>query len=275
MYHFPSSVEPIVKTLKHKKKYTSSLPGGEVVLIFSSSTPLKRTYAEEALAVVRYLWPFRTCREKSFTAEFFLCDAPKYLPPSRTVLDENHVNTGYSFPCESLVVFRKQEWFKVFIHECFHYLGLDESVAENINLDMFNIPIQVSLRETYCEVWARLIQCDFLGGLVKERTFAVRNMVRVLRHMGLTYRDLWGSKAAIYTENTNVFAYVILSAILLHDHTSFVKSFPKFKADVTTLLHLVRKNYRSPSFLRRVQKAETQPLLTGPFSMSAIEFNIP
>ena len=224
--------------------------------------------------VARYLWPYRKCVEGTFNAEIFWCDAPKKLPRPTTPLDQNHVNTGYSYPCESLVVYRKQEWFKVFIHESFHYLGLDKGVAEMVDLDMFTIPLQVSLREAFCETWARIVQCDFLGGLDQEREHSVRNMVRVLRHMGLKYSDLWGAKGNSYAEKTNVFAYVVLTAILLHSPPLFVRSCPRFDANVATLLRLIDTNFRAPSFLKRVRKAEREPSDQGPFRMSVIEFNL-
>jgi hypothetical protein len=93
----------------------------------------------------------------------------------------------------------------------------------------------------------------------------------MLRHNGMIYSDLWGAKGRGYTEETNVFAYVILSAILMHDHESFVQAFPKFVGDKKTLVDLIRNNYRNPSFLRRVAKAEKEKSESGPFRMSAVE----
>lgn len=272
MYYFPPSILPKIETLRHKENFAVDLGHGEVLFTFSSAKPLNRKIPESAAEIVRYLWPYRKCVDHSFAAEFFWCNAPKRLPPPGQVLEEDHVNTGYSFPCKSLVVYRQQEWFKVFIHECFHYLGLDKGVSEKMHLDMFTIPIKVSIREAYCETWARLIQSDYLGGLATERNYAVANMVRVLRHMGLTYADLWGERARNYAEETNVFAYVVLTAILLHDPPQFIKASPRFECSVPKLLQLIRTNYQAPPFLQRVMKAESEPSESGPFHMSGIEF---
>lgn len=272
MYYFPPSILPKIETLRNKETFAMDLGNVDVHFTFSSAKPLDRRIPEAAAEIVRYLWPYRKCVDHSFVAEFFWCNAPKRLPQPGAILEEDHVNTGYSFPCKSLVVFRQQEWFKVFIHECFHYLGLDKGVAGKVRLDMFTIPIQVSVREAYCETWARIIQSDYLGGLSTERNYAVSNMVRVLRHMGLTYTDLWGEEARNYAEKTNVFAYVVLTAILLHDPPRFIDAFPRFECNVPKLLQLVRANYRAPSFLRRVRKAENEPSESGPFHMSGIEF---
>ena len=275
MYEFPASIVPLVNRLVHKEEYRKKInKNAEAVFRFLSQGPVDPLISETAFDVVKYLWPFRTCVDSQFVADIFLCDAPKKLPPKRQILDENHVNTGYSYPCKSLVVYRKQEFLKVFIHESFHYLGLDKCVAEKKLLDMFTIPIDVSVREAYCEFWARTIQCDLLGGLQKERAHSVRNMVRVLRHMGLKYSDLWGAKGRTYAENTNVFAYVVLTAILMHTHKAFADACPRFVCDVETLLRFVRANYRAPTFLRRVERAESEPSETGAFRMSVVELKL-
>ena len=271
MHSFPSSIVPVVQSLHVKSSYQMMLGNCTVHFKFMSNNKVDTKVVQAAAEVVRYLWPYRKCRNHSFTAEFFFCNTPKFLPQKGIVLEDNHVNTGYSVPCESLVVFRKQEWFKVFIHECFHYLGLDNKVAVDVRFDMFTIPIVVSLREVYCEVWARLLQCYFLGGLSKERVHSVRNMVRVLRHMNLTYADLWGSKGQSYSEKTNVFAYVVLTAILMHDYSRFVQAFNKLEGNIDVLITLVQEQFKAPSFLRRVAKAENEPSDRGPFRMSVIE----
>jgi L-rhamnose isomerase len=53
----------------------------------------------------------------------------KILPNTNVdILNENNVNTAFTRTCPSnseIVVFRKEEWFKVFIHETFHSFGID------------------------------------------------------------------------------------------------------------------------------------------------------
>ena len=45
-------------------------------------------------------------------------------------IDREHVNTAFTYPCKKdneIHIFRKEEWFKVLIHESFHSFGLDFS----------------------------------------------------------------------------------------------------------------------------------------------------
>ena len=55
----------------------------------------------------------------------------KELPESQhMILQANNVNTAFTTTCpvnSDIVIFRQEEWFKVFIHETFHNFALDFS----------------------------------------------------------------------------------------------------------------------------------------------------
>ena len=61
----------------------------------------------------------------------FMTDFKKEIPKSTVdVIDVMNVNSGLSDVCQrdsEIIIYRKEEWFKVFIHETFHSLGLDFS----------------------------------------------------------------------------------------------------------------------------------------------------
>ena len=63
------------------------------------------------------------------------CDLEKKLPKNNQTLDEIHCNSAFTTSCKpstTIHVFRKEEWFKVFIHETFHSLGLDFSSMDQL-----------------------------------------------------------------------------------------------------------------------------------------------
>ena len=175
---------------------------------------------------------------------------------SLKILGPEHCNSGLTTFCSingSIVIFRKEEWFKVFIHETFHILGLDFSKfpCNKLNDDMYNLmPIhsKFNLYEAYSETWATIMNClfcayellgkndneeDFLlyaDFLIQyEKMFSMYQCVKVLDFMGLKYTHLYGNTHAarisrdfLYRENTNVFAYYILKMILLYNFGSFM-----------------------------------------------------
>lgn len=91
------------------------------------------------------------------------------IPHGGGVLKPIHINGGISDLCEPsgrIIVYRKEEWFKVFIHETMHNYGLDfgkmNITAANALLHkMFTIQKDVKLYESYCEVWARIMNIVF------------------------------------------------------------------------------------------------------------------
>ena len=142
----------------------------------------------------------------------------KILPESNvSILNEHNVNTAFTTTCpinSEIVVFRKEVWFKAFIHETFHNFGLDFSginlmkVNEKI-VNIFQVNSDVNLFESYTEFWARIINivfCSFTNMKDKnnineflinseffinyERIFAFFQMVKILNFMGLTYNNL-------------------------------------------------------------------------------------
>ena len=67
-----------------------------------------------------------------------------------------------------LLIYRKEEWFKVLIHELFHVLGLDFSVInydnnkEILRKHFNNINSDLLISEAYCELWATILNSCFL-----------------------------------------------------------------------------------------------------------------
>ena len=177
----------------------------------------------------------------------------KQLPNSNNhILNENNVNTAFTRTCpvnSEIVVFRKEEWFKVFIHETFHNFGLDFS-GMNLSscnktiLELFPVKSDVNLFEAYTEFWARIMNalfCSFITIKDKndvydflttaetfiqlERTFSFFQMVKVIDFMGLSYADLYkktsiseNRRNTLYKENTNVLSYYVTTSILMNNY---------------------------------------------------------
>lgn len=190
----------------------------------------------------------------------YLTDIKKLLPDNTyTILEPLHVNGGFTTTCEKvseIVIFRKEEWFKVLLHECFHNLGLDFSLMNISELKktmkkQFPIDCKFDLFETYCEVWARILNAcissyftmedkslekfylysDLL--LQTERLFSLYQCNKILNFMGLTLDGLCktyldgsssNTKATnlLYKEKTNVFAYYIMGSLMMNNYVRFM-----------------------------------------------------
>jgi len=224
--------------------------------------------------VDRLLWLLQP--NKPLIADILLTSAKKFYPKHK-VFGPSNVNTGYS--SNKIVVYRKEEWFKVFIHECFHFFHyehvlFDSSLPKRI-LDLFPVDSEVNLYESYCEVWARTLNCCMISVckhipletlLYHEKKYSIRHMVNVLKHMGLTYNKI--QKLCNYKEETNVLSYVVLTAILMYQdfitqHLSMMPSFTLTNSE--PYVHFIEQNYRNPSFLDAVSHVRPRVTTTMSF----------
>ena len=193
--------------------------------------------------------------KREMNIDIYLTPYEKQLPNSpMLVLDKNNVNSAFTYRCGGylgITIYRKEEWFKVFIHESIHYFGFD-TLLSNRDLNnkiskLFNINSTIDIHESYCEFWARLINIIFISiinynkkklnnqdkinieknileNLYIERKYALFQAVKVLAYMNIDYKDLLNNKIEHeYNENTHVFGYYILTAILLYDWPIFLE----------------------------------------------------
>lgn len=187
--------------------------------------------------------------QEKMTVYFYFNPFMKLMPETpRELIGESHANTAYTYACpkdvSEIVVFRKEDWFKTFIHETFHNLGFDFSenpASSAINeriLKTFHIKSEVRLYEAYTEFWATVINVAFCAFerkqkyedncvylLNMEREFSLFQLVKTLNHFDLRYQDLLQRGVAYekYTEETSVLAYFIIKAILLQNFHEFIQ----------------------------------------------------
>lgn len=189
---------------------------------------------------------------------FYFSSLKKELPETNiNILNQENVNTAFTRTCpknSEIVIFRKEEWFKVLIHETFHNFGLDFSMMDNsitkkCILSIFPVNSDVNSFEAYTEFWAEIINALFCSFYIiknksdkeeflyysnlfidLERTYSFFQLNKVLEFMGLTYLDLYSkSKRAfmlrlnLYKENTNVLSYYIIKTILLNNYQGFLE----------------------------------------------------
>jgi len=185
----------------------------------------------------------------------YLTELEKTVPEKNIVIDTLNANTGFTFSCKTvneINIYRKEEWFKVFIHETFHNLALDFSHKEcsHINvkvLHVFPVKSDVCLYETYCEMWAEIINVLFIvfnhsknSELIEnmitkvekyldyERIFSIFQCAKVLKHIGISYTELYERSQQShlirnmrYKEKTCVLSYYVIKSIFMYKINDF------------------------------------------------------
>jgi hypothetical protein len=192
----------------------------------------------------------------TFTVFFYFTSLEKKLPDSNIdILDQIHVNTAFTTTCpkdSEIVIFRKEEWFKVLIHESFHNFALDFSDMNTAEctrdiLSIFPVSSEVNLFESYTEFWAEIMNalfCSFLHLKNKsdteeflsnfefyinfERTYSFFQLVKTLDFMGLKYKNMYSEtnndenlRNTLYKEKSNVLAYYVIKTILINNYQGF------------------------------------------------------
>jgi hypothetical protein len=252
----------------------------------------------DAMLMWMYILNDYSSKECSKELEVYLyfTTLKKILPETNiSVLSENNVNTAYTTTCpkvSDIVIFRKEEWFKVFMHETFHNFALDfsdmnvENCTKRI-LSIFPIKSDVNLFEAYAEFWAEFMNslfCSFFAMRDKnkedeflsnaeyflhfERTFGFFQMVKTLDFMGLKYKDLYSNNKAsvasrelLYKEDTSVFSYYVLNLILFNNYQGFLAW---CDTNNFSLLQFKKTNRNLDEFCNYIEKNyKTKSMLDG------------
>jgi hypothetical protein len=231
----------------------------------------------------------------------FLTHFKKKLPGNQfTILSQDHCNSAVTTSCVphgEIIIYREEEFFKVFIHETFHTLGLDFS---SMQLGRFNkkiskifpIKSEFNLFEAYSEFWASSINCLISAFLLtdthdeeefylysefclrSEQIFSLFQMVKVLDFMGVSYTNLYnndtvsnGVRQYLFKEKTNVFAYYIIKTVLLYNNVDFMIwckhhndnmfVFKNSSNNLDSFIQFITSKYKNKDLLSDIEKMKT------------------
>ena len=280
--------------------YTFHLFGRPITIIFLIEDDKPELYIEKYNTYVDRMltWLYivneyasRSCAA-NLTVFVYHTSLTKELPKSSIeILNEHHVNTAFTMSCpkeSEIVVFRKEEWFKVFMHETFHNFALDfsdmnTSEAHAKILSIFPVNSDVNLFEAYTEFWARIMNVLFCSYFNTKTTknknknkdidvflknteyfmnleimYAFFQMIKVLHFMNLEYRQLYESdiqsdsiRKTLYKENTNVLSYYVITMILIFNYQSFLSW---CNTNNTSLLQFKKTTASQSSFCDFIEK---------------------
>jgi hypothetical protein len=268
---------------------------------------------------------------KNFHIQLMLTPFIKTLPKSSMeILGPLHVNSGVSLTrggsWSFIMIFRREEWFKVLVHEMLHALrwelsGIDQTFFRDNMASVFPIKSEFSASESIAEFWATLLNAVFIGyrqtkpgvavkgstdGVVlkegagpsrhyktdhpfvhlehtlatarflvmAEQVFSMFQLAKVLRFMNMKYTDLYlpgdaptTLRTYMYREDTNVFSYYVLKALLLYHvdeyigwsransyNRTFMMSLKPTRDTLRSLFLWILTKYKSTAFLTEVER---------------------
>lgn len=268
-----------------------------IFIIDDKKYPLLDKYNEyiNKIAIWLYILKFQSPNKCSKTLKIYLylTDFQKHLPTVQIdILGPLHVNSAFTTSCSEnaeIIIYRKEEWFKVFIHESFHSFGLDFSGMNNNKVtkyikNIFRVESKVNLYESYTECWAEIINLSFCSFCVSkdkndsdefisnfntlidyEISYSLFQLVKTLNYQNLKYNDLFFSST--YKENSNILAYYIIKTILMVHYKQFLLwcennneklfEFNKTTSSLNKFCQFIKAIHNSDRFKLAIYKMET------------------
>ena len=288
-----------------------------------------KKYMEKANNIINrmFLWVFiaekfanHTC-SKVINIFLYMSDHIKLLPDKGSSIDQINANTAFTTSCQNntmIHIFREEEWFKVFIHETFHNLGLDFSNMDQRKLEskiltLFPLKItDIRIYESYCEVWAELINIlfnaywqtankknideiiDRMEEIMQlERVFSLFQCTKVLHNYNLTYMDIYKSSThnpnlsniAHYNAGTSILSYYVIKSILFYNINYFIKwniiqnrgytlFFNKTQSNLMKYAGLIEELYDLPEYILQMEKMVQLYKDNGRFEYKTLRMSI-
>lgn len=260
----PTHIQSSFKNIKVCYTYEFTINNVKITVNFlltnDENVEIYNNYIQKIILWLKVAYSYANNNKKTFLLNIFLSESKKTIPKNETViLGPKHCNTAVTYACATngqCLIYRKEEWFKVLIHETMHALCLDFSgfsynSLKNKVKKIFPIKSDFEVSETYSELWATIINniliafsisndkvicIQYFHSLMQlEIYFALFQMVKILDYMNIyNYEYLFSksksSERNVYKENTNVFSYYILKSVILFNYVKFI-SFCNYNND--------------------------------------------
>ena len=292
-YDFPSQIITYIENeILKQKRYTFLIKGRKINVYIGyevNSNVNFQFIIEKILIWINILTYYSSHKcSQELSIYLYLTSLKKELPNNGEIIDWINVNTAFTRSCRptsEIVIYRKEEWFKVLIHETFHCFGLDFSHMNKTNEiiqrhmdNIFNVDVQILLYETYTELWAEILNemifiyidnpvlrtnynqyVKILEQIVNyQRLHCVLITNKILSFYNTNYYDIINmTKKSNYNENTFTFSYYVIK-MLLFIHFKEMIVFCK-KNNITNILqftHTLQNVENFCIFIKQIYKSK-------------------
>lgn len=155
----------------------------------------------------------------------------KKLPLKTECLTKDHINSGLCYVNSkdddlNIVIFRRDEFFKVLIHELihlYHIVPFSQYIDDQYNM-LFE-HININMNEAIVELNALLLNCIIISNhfefnlsklINDEYWWSLCQVKRLLYHFEISsFNELYTTHK--WKETTHAFSYIVVKSLLLHE----------------------------------------------------------
>jgi len=248
-------------------------------IIYNDELSIKNLYliVEKMLLVLQLIIAISNNESRNGQhVTFFLTPFQKKLNSNTNVLGAKNVNSGFTYPYLKngvTFIYRKEEFFKVFIHESIHYYGIDKALHKDFSNDAkysinynkfinsFNIRPQdiakIGINEALTEYWTFIVYLsaqsykksivlanfiyEFENSYKLELLHIIFQVVKILNYNKLTYSEFLTKYSNQYKETSHIFSYYIVKTLLVYNHSDLLKS-TMFDINFSSSLNIALKS---------------------------------
>jgi len=304
---FPNKIIRFIKNNIVRQKKISFIIKGRKINIYigyeeNSKTKIDFNFIIEKMIMwIHILCEFSSHKcSQELSIYLYMTPLKKMLPNKGNIIDCINANSAFTRSCSpksEIVIYRYEEWFKVFIHETFHCFGLDFShmyetnrMVEIYMQEVFNVDVKILLFESYTEFWAELMNTMFfiyldnpilrnnynkfssiLNKLINyQRVHCSLIMNKILDFNGINYDMLISKsdKKLNYKENTNVIAYYVIKTIMFINFNETILFFQRYNME--NIFQFTHTAEKVESFCLFIKESSNSQLVR---SLSKIKHN--
>jgi hypothetical protein len=232
---YPKSIERnqfISKTIKqyiydNKEKLTKkqvTLYVGNIIVNLYGCASDDELEAKEICEEVSRL---PVASKKPIRCYVFLLDFPKQLDARKDNITCEECNSGsttFYSDFNEVLVWRREEWQKVFYHELLHAVGVDRSILQISDKRDYQISNYLkhynrSIHEAYTEILATLMYINRYSKEIKDNNVFLGTQVNKIIHFmmegNMDYERFFRNPDRLLDNSTNTSSYYILKSIYL------------------------------------------------------------
>lgn len=177
-------------------------------------------------------------KDKFIKLVVFYGNQKKYLPMNSSVICPDNVNSGATMKGVIITIWRREEFYKVLIHELVHYFDLDFYVTDSIykKLDKYtqdNVTIKGidRVNESYAEILAVTIHSVIYSVIMNisvdkilstEMLYSCLQFAKIFNFFGYDDCNMENKRINVH-QTTSVWSYYIIKCMFLLNYDKILK----------------------------------------------------